>query len=37
MNMICSVCKKNPDVVFINKIENNKTTVEGLCYNKKVI
>ena len=33
MNMICSVCKKNPAVVFINKIENNKTTVEGLCYN----
>ncbi len=33
MNMKCSVCKKNPAVVFINKIENNKTTVEGLCYN----
>lgn len=33
MNMICSVCKKNPAVVFINKIENNKTQVEGLCYN----
>ncbi|MCI8310231.1 MAG: AAA domain-containing protein [Clostridia bacterium] len=31
--MKCSVCKKNPAVVFINKIENNKTTVEGLCYN----
>ena len=31
--MICSVCKKNPAVVFINKIENNKTQVEGLCYN----
>ncbi len=33
MNMVCSVCKKNPAVVFINKIENNKTQVEGLCYN----
>ena len=32
-NMICSVCKKNPAVVFINKIENNKTEVQGLCYN----
>ena len=33
MNMICSVCKKNPAVVFINKVEDNKTSVEGLCYN----
>ncbi len=33
MNMVCSVCKKNPAVVFINKIENGKTSVEGLCYN----
>ena len=32
-SMICSVCKKNPAVVFINKIENNKTEVQGLCYN----
>lgn len=32
-NMVCSVCKKNPAVVFINKIENNKTEVQGLCYN----
>ena len=31
--MICSVCKKNTAVIFINKIENNKTSVEGLCYN----
>ena len=31
--MICSVCNKNTAVVFINKIENNKKTVEGLCYN----
>ncbi len=33
MNMICSVCKKNPAVVFINKVEDNKTEVQGLCYN----
>ena len=31
--MICSICKKNPAVIFINKVENNKTSVEGLCYN----
>jgi len=32
-NMVCSVCKKNPAVVFVNKIENGKTEVQGLCYN----
>ncbi len=31
--MICSVCNKNTAVVFINKIENGKKSVEGLCYN----
>ena len=31
--MICSVCNKNTAVVFLNKIENGKKTVEGLCYN----
>ena len=31
--MICSVCNKNTAVVFINKVENGKKTVEGLCYN----
>ncbi len=30
--MICSVCNKNTAVIFINKIENGKTTTEGLCY-----
>ncbi len=30
--MICSVCNKNTAVVFINKIENGKKSVEGLCY-----
>ena len=31
--MICSVCNKNTAVVFLNKFENGKKTVEGLCYN----
>ena len=31
--MICSVCNKNTAVVFLNKMENGKKTVEGLCYN----
>ena len=31
--MICSVCNKNTAIVFLNKIENGKKTVEGLCYN----
>ena len=30
--MVCSICKKNPAIIFINKIENNKNTVEGLCF-----
>ena len=31
--MLCSNCNKNTAVIFINKIENNKTVTEGLCYN----
>ena len=31
--MLCSVCNKNTAVIFINKVENGKTTTEGLCYN----
>ncbi len=31
--MICSVCNKNTAVVFLNKVENGKKTMEGLCYN----
>lgn len=32
MNMsLCSRCGKNPAVVFITKLEGNKTTNEGLC------
>ena len=30
--MLCSVCKKNTAVVFINKIKDNKNQLEGLCY-----
>lgn len=30
MNM-CSVCKKNLAVIFISKVENGKTKMEGLC------
>ena len=30
--MICSVCNKNTAVVFLNKYENGKKTIEGLCY-----
>ncbi len=32
MNLkLCSRCKKNPAVIFISKIEGDKTTQEGLC------
>ena len=31
--MLCSVCNKNTAVIFINKVENGKSSVEGLCYN----
>ena len=30
--MICSECKKNPAILFYEKIDNGKTTMEGLCY-----
>ena len=28
---LCSICYKRIPVVFINKIEGNKTTTEGIC------
>ena len=31
--MLCSICNKNTAVIFLNKIENGKSSVEGLCYN----
>ena len=30
--MICSECKKNPAILFFEKIDNGKSTMEGLCY-----
>ena len=30
--MICSECKKNPAILFYEKIDNGKSTMEGLCY-----
>ena len=30
--MICSECKKNPSILFYEKIDNGKSTMEGLCY-----
>ena len=29
--MLCSECKKNTAVIFINKIENGVSSMEGLC------
>ena len=31
--MICSICNKNTAVVFVNKVEDGKKSVEGYCYN----
>ena len=31
--MLCSICNKNPAVIFVNKIENGQSTMEGLCIN----
>ena len=31
--MICSECKKNPAILFYEKIDNGKKTMEGLCFN----
>ncbi len=28
---LCTICKKNTAVVFINKVVDNKPSVEGLC------
>ena len=31
--MLCSICKKNTAVIFVNKRgEDGKAEVEGLCY-----
>ncbi len=31
--MLCSNCHKNTAVIFTKKIDGNKSSVEGLCYN----
>ncbi len=31
--MLCSICKKNTAVIFINTVKDNKSEIEGLCYN----
>ena len=30
--MLCSECKKNPAIIFFEKIEKNNKNLEGLCY-----
>ena len=30
--MLCSECKKNPAILFYEKIDNGKNKMEGLCY-----
>ena len=30
--MLCSICNKNTAVLFIDKVENGKSTTEGLCF-----
>ena len=30
--MLCSKCNKNTAIIFIDKIENGKSSVEGLCF-----
>ena len=30
--MLCSECKKNPAIIFFEKVENNEKKLEGLCY-----
>ena len=30
--MLCSICNNKPAILFIDKVENGKTQLEGLCY-----
>ena len=30
--MLCSVCNNKPAILFIDKVENGKSQIEGLCY-----
>lgn len=31
--MLCSVCNKNTAVIFVNKVDGDKSSLEGYCYN----
>ena len=31
--MLCSVCKKNTAIIFVNKKDGNDDKLEGFCYN----
>ena len=31
--MLCSICHKNMAVIFTKKIDGEKNSMEGLCYN----
>ena len=35
--MICSDCNKNPAIIFYEKIDNGKNTMEGLCFDCALI
>ena len=30
--MLCSICKKNTAILFVNKVEDGKSSMEGYCY-----
>ena len=30
--MLCSKCNKNTAIIFMNRIENGKSSMEGLCF-----
>ena len=30
--MLCSKCNKNTAIIFMDKIEKGKSSLEGLCY-----
>ena len=30
--MLCSECKRNPAIIFFEKLDNNEKKIEGLCY-----
>ena len=30
--MLCSECKRNPAIIFFEKLDNNEKKLEGLCY-----